>query len=620
MTLLAFIDPYIGRESANLNRRWRWEPVPGATRYLVTPDWMPAVYVTEPLWEHVEAYETIFQPFTAALSQGLHTISVQAEVNGVLGTKVVDSVVVRYSRDPAISTFQKQDIGLGGCIAHGLPDDLVGISYRFKVVTNCDIPPGNKIIFGGSRLKGSAGNAYALVHQFNTSRAQFVGPLCNVPWPPSFTNPGEATLWVALADYTGQDRTGLRSLSDKFSVLFSLVDGIPNVTNKSAIYQGNLNGVEGQFTLTKSGRIVGDSLDWRCKSNLGLGSGAFIQWDADIQLAGRTHRVSVVVPEEYAQYLDPIGAVGWRWEFPLFKGRFAMQFSDVQMQREGKAWEPVKEWLVNEYAGLDSLIDFGVKVGRANGQPVIELSNEAPSAYLPLGTVFTLEPPVMAPPVADVPVGGEGGSHVSVIQQGQVIDLPMSGNGFAATDTLRVFTERGHREYGPPQLELVSQYQLMLRDFVGDVALGEWAIKVIGSNGTAKAVATYTIVPTTLVWKPMITRMFTRPPGGPPKDSFSRQDAIEFVGSYYDPRPESQGKPLVVRQLFIFNFWGSFDDAVGQREVFALPSPAGPAFRTVQVTVPASQFPPGMYKFTFLVRGELGGSAVAPEFGHVTVT
>lgn len=419
---------------------------------------------------------------------------------------------------------------------------------------------------------------------------------------PAFAAKGEVTKRVSCCDYL------LVETNKGFALLESYGGNDPDEGDK----------LVGNFESYGFKQIRNDTADRELK--------AWVEdyWlsedDADIELVGVTHRVSVVVPEEFAQHLSPDGAAGWRWESPLFKEKFTMQFSDVQMQRDGKAWEPVKEWRVNEYAGLDSLLDFGVRVQEDNGHPVIELSNDAPGAYLAKDTVFTVDTPIG--PIQPLSEATDAGitavslGNIGVIQQGQVIALSLSGSGFSPTDIVRVLSDKPTQEFIP---EFASQYQLVVYDFLASASPGEWGIEVVKVGGTVSHVATYTVVPAQVAWEPMITRMFTRGLGGPPKVIFAHGELIEFVGSYYDPKPESHGRPLAVKQLFIFNFYGSFNEATGLREVTVLPSPAGPFFRLLSVVVPASELTPGMHNYTFLARGELGGSAVYREFLNFTV-
>ena len=383
---------YRGRDTANMNRRWEWQPVSGATRYLVTPDWSEACYVEGTSWEHREPYVRVRQRFSDALTPGQHTLMVQAEVGGALGPPATDTFVVRYSVDSSVTEFQRQDVGQYGIVSHtpGLVGrtDVVGLKYRFRVHENEGSAPGNKIIFGATQLEGPAGAPYRIVQQFNAFRTEYRGPLCDQQWPPPQNHPDESSVKIAMADYTGRDRIGMRTQSPgMLPLLFSYVDGDVRIANQTAECQRNLNGVDGQIIMER-GAPIADREGWRCGSGRALGNEAYREWRVALVLGEQPFTASFAVPEECGAYISPTDAQSCRWEFALFPGRFTFYAWDLMYRPDGADWEPIRDWQVNESLGFDA--DFGAKLATYESRSVVAMSNDAPSDYLSIGTVFTV--------------------------------------------------------------------------------------------------------------------------------------------------------------------------------------------------------------------------------------
>ena len=382
-----FIRAYCGRDSANMNRRWAWQAVPGATRYLVEPDWCSPIYTNDTQWEHRESYARVHEPFASALAQGRHSITVRAEVDGVLSPPATDVISVRYSTDPSITHFQKQDVGLGGVTgrlsADNRSQDVLGVRYSFAIRENQGIPPGTKIIFGSTSLTGPSGTRYDLVQQFNTDLRQYTGPLVDQHYPPPYTTPGQASLMFAVP----REPTGMTShCGDMLPLVFTCIDGDRTATNKLASFQRGLNGLEGEV-IVERGELIAGRDGWLCIPGRLLGDETYREWRMILVVDGESFAVSAAIPEDYGQWVSPERLQMFRWEFPLFPGRLVFQVWDVKFRRPETDWQLVPEWYVGEYKGFTT--DFGIKVASYGSKSVIELGNDAPNEYLPLGAIFS---------------------------------------------------------------------------------------------------------------------------------------------------------------------------------------------------------------------------------------
>jgi hypothetical protein len=313
------------------------------------------------------------------------------------------SVIVTNSAgsSPAVAApllVSSQAAGLGGfqplttlpSIQPGMPNDLVGGQYRFRVVANPS--PGLKIIFGFNGLynPGSA-NVYDMESNVYSSTLAFADGGCTT-WPPLGTNTDSvASLRNATADYPFQSGHqpavgSAINTSDpvNWPVQTYLVDNIPNLWKSDSISQFNINGIEGLVTIERGDTLTNISSFVRC--GLTMLPGTYRMWTITTQLVGHAPVINqLVVPDADARYLAPWEVMQLASEFLSFAGTFTVQYWDFAYMRESNPnWTPVSTFKTNgNYDGSGE--DFGIHVVSVGGENRIEFSNVPGNSYLPGG-------------------------------------------------------------------------------------------------------------------------------------------------------------------------------------------------------------------------------------------
>ncbi len=97
--------------------------------------------------------------------------------------------------------------------------------------------------------------------------------------------------------------------------------------------------------------------------------------------------------------------------------------------------------------------------------------------------------------------------------------------------------------------------------------------------------------------------------------TFLTTDTIAFTADYYDPNPVCAGVAPLVAQFFVFDLEGvvlvGLNAGTGPVTGTAISS----KYRALGVALPPGFFPPGSYRFIFLVRSCDNAISVAlPEF------
>jgi hypothetical protein len=321
------------------------------------------------------------------------------------------SVIVTNSAGstPAVSApllVSSKVYGLGGfqplttlpSIQPGMPNDLIGGQYRFRVVTNTS--PSIKIIFGFNSLynPGSA-IVYDMESNVYSSTLTFANGGCTT-WPQIGTSTESvASLRNATADYPfhyGQQPAVGSAINTSdpvnWPVQTYIVDNIPKLWKSDSISQFNINGIEGLVTIQRGGTLTNISSFARC--GLTMLSGTYRMWTITTELAGHAPVINqLVVPDADARFLAPYQVLHFESEFLNSLGTFAVQYWDFYYMRESNPiWTPVSTFKTNfNYDGSGQ--DFGIHVVSVTGKDRIEFSNVPGNSYLPGGELpFSIAP------------------------------------------------------------------------------------------------------------------------------------------------------------------------------------------------------------------------------------
>ena len=399
-----FTQAYHGAKTGNANRRWGWKPGlgPVPTSYRVRLVRQPGTIVldapvddTEFLHrEHFQNYRWP-KPGWMPQPQGEYIFSVTAVKDFKKGPPAVDPFTISYFLDPAITDMGQQDMGLSAVNVFFPPGqeikDAVALRYKFQVVENEGAGRGGKIVFGACRLADATGQRrpYALQQNFYTSRAEYSDPVCDAAFPLFDSFRQEACLVLALSDLDNTGQIGAKTYDPvMLPRYFSLVDGRVELPNITLRLQQNMNGKVGEVYVSR-GEIISDKDGWKCVAGRLLDAETYREWRNSVSVDGRLYLAGMAVPDRVAQYLSFFNMLNFSWEFPLQPGYFTVHIWDVQVQREGRDWQPLTQWQVDRHVGYPT--DFGFRaVTLADGRRVLEASNVAPIQYMPAGNVFTV--------------------------------------------------------------------------------------------------------------------------------------------------------------------------------------------------------------------------------------
>nr|NIM94559.1 hypothetical protein [Anaerolineales bacterium] len=267
------------------------------------------------------------------------------------------------------------------------PQDITGLRYKFHVADNNQAGLGLKILFGFIPLyTPGAERTYSLESNLYTLGLIYNHPICTT-WPLLGTRVGsEASLRLAVPDYAGLGKTGMKTFAPSVFPLQSyLIDNLP-IPKTDAISQLNLNQRTTEVTITRSG-LVSDKIGWKCAGP--LDADTYRQWDASATVGPTTYNVSFVSPESNARFISSGAPIIFRTEFYLYPGLFKVYLWDFQFMRESTAsWEPLTQWIVDDQCGDASA--YGVRLAGFEGRTVMEISNDGPGSFIQAGTIFDL--------------------------------------------------------------------------------------------------------------------------------------------------------------------------------------------------------------------------------------
>ncbi len=267
------------------------------------------------------------------------------------------------------------------------PSDITGLRYAFHAAENIQAGLDLKILFGFSRLyTPGAIDTYLLESNLYTRGLRYSDPICTT-WPLLGTLVGsETSLRLAVPDYVGLGKTGAKTFAPfVFPRQSYLIDGLP-IPKTDAISQMDLGQTTTEVVITR-GDLVSDKTGWKCAGS--LDADTYLQWDASVNVGATAYHVAFALPEGNARYITSGELIGFRTEFFLFSGLFKVYLWDFEFMRESTgSWEPLNEWIVDDHCGDASA--YGVRIANFEGRTVLEISNDGPGSFLPVGTIFEL--------------------------------------------------------------------------------------------------------------------------------------------------------------------------------------------------------------------------------------
>ena len=277
----------------------------------------------------------------------------------------------------------------------GIPDDLIGVQYRFQVVTNQS--QAQKINFGNNTLytPGTVIGGYNTQFNVYSGTLTFANGGCTTFPPLGTYTEAKASLRIASADYpySGGETTAVGSgISTcdtvNWPIQTYLIDNIKNLYESESFSQFGINGLETLVTIERGGTLTNVSSYERCGHP--MLAGTYRMWTITTQVAGHSTVVNqVVVPDAYAQYIAPWAAMQFGSEFEDSAGTFTVQFWDfAYLSESNPVWTPVStlQTQVN-YTGNGQ--DLGVHVVTVSGQDRVEISNVSGNSYLPANIPFS---------------------------------------------------------------------------------------------------------------------------------------------------------------------------------------------------------------------------------------
>lgn len=267
------------------------------------------------------------------------------------------------------------------------PQDITGLRYVFHAADNIQAGLDLKILFGFMRLyTPGAIDTYLLESNLYTRGLLYSDPTCTT-WPLLGTLVGsETSLRLAVPDYVGQGKTGAKTFAPfVFPRQSYLIDGLP-IPKTDAISQIDFGQATTEVVITRGG-LVSDKTGWKCAGS--LDADTYLQWDATVTVGAMAYNVAFALPDSNARYITSGALINFRTEFYLYSGLFKVYLWDFELMRESTGtWEPLTQWIVDDQCGDASA--YGVRLTNFEGRTVMEISNDGPGSFLPVGTIFAL--------------------------------------------------------------------------------------------------------------------------------------------------------------------------------------------------------------------------------------
>jgi hypothetical protein len=341
------------------------------------------------------------------------------------------------------------------------PQDVTGLRYVFHAADNIQAGLDLKILFGFMRLyTPGAIHTYLLESNLYARGLLYSDPTCTT-WPLLGALVGsETSLRLAVPDFVGLGKTGAKTFAPVvFPRQSYLIDGLP-IPKTDAISQMNFNQTTTEVVIARGG-LVSDKTGWKCVGS--LDADTYRQWDASATVGSTTYNVAFALPDGNARYITSNELFGFRTEFYLFPGLFKVYLWGFEIMRESTgSWEPLTEWIVDDHCGDASA--YGVRLANFEGRTVMEISNDGPGSFLPVGTIFELGLS------AEIDIKPGGGKNSVDPKSGGVIPVAILTTSVAdgdATDFDVSQVDETTLTFGPGEVG-IAHHQAHVADVDGD--------------------------------------------------------------------------------------------------------------------------------------------------------
>jgi hypothetical protein len=299
--------------------------------------------------------------------------------------------------------------GLGGfqplttwpSIYPGNPSDLIGVQYKFQVIT--DEAQVQALIFDHTPVytPGQTLNSNYDIHSIILSFTfNFPNGTCTTAIAGT-TTMAQASLQNVAEDYPYaaglQPAVGTAlNTSDpvNWPVQTFLGDMIPGLWAWDSMSQFGINGLETSRTVQRGGTLTDISGFQNC--GLPMLSTTYRMWTITTQVAGYYEVVNqAIAPDADAQYMAPWAATQINSEqinVPA-PATFTVQYWDFALMTESNpVWTPITTF-TTMYVYDGNGQNYGEHVVSVNGQDRIEISNVPGNSYLPGNLPFAIAPP-----------------------------------------------------------------------------------------------------------------------------------------------------------------------------------------------------------------------------------
>lgn len=267
-----------------------------------------------------------------------------------------------------------------------VPYDAVGVRFKFRVASNTSEVI--KIIFSDSRFCGNTADTYLLEYNVYDHGLRYEDPV-NTVWPLLGDYiPRESSLRVAVPDYVMTDQVGVKTFSpNSFPRQRYMIDNIEGLWKTDLIYQYSLNNKTCSVEVNR-GDVTDEVTGWKADGTW-LPFDLYRQWHVEVECGPIVDHMTFVFPDDSAQFLCPSEPLVFFTEFLNGVGDFKVFYWDMGIKRNSmNSWQPIFTWEVSRHDG--SINDFGFRLAEYEGNPVVEISNNSATPYLPVGSIIDL--------------------------------------------------------------------------------------------------------------------------------------------------------------------------------------------------------------------------------------